>query len=313
MPMRTSASFTQVLLLGLLSPLSAQNLTPSVLASKEAQVETPQEAGFSGKDQVPTVKKVEGQADKYNPFYVAQDVATLDGRLPTRRNVESVVDLDVLREPSPFRNVANGGTAADPQASGDAVEGGLALISAVYRETGRPETSNACPKVSLAVEQQIKLDPARIQEIVEAEISANPSCACEIVKAAIRGSDADVEGVVAIVETAINAAPETMRIVTQCAIATVPESVNAVQALLARLDPAGGESDESAKSAKSSKDSKDAKAAVIPQDAVAALANPLDFPGRGPVGPFFGNPTGQPIVPLPPPVIIVPPVTDVNP
>ena len=46
-----------------------------------------------------------------------------------------------------------------------------------------------------------------------------------------------------------------------------------VQAVLAKLDPNRGESGDSAKSAK------DAKA---PVGEVAAMPNPLDFPGQGP-------------------------------
>ncbi len=306
--MKTPASVTHLIVLGLIVPLSAQNLIPLGPAPEGASKAENVDPAFvpgAHADQIPAVKKAEGQADRHNPFFVAQDASTLDGHLPSRRKVDAVVDLDVLREPSAFRKQAAG-----QQTGAAAVEGELALISAVYRESGKPEAATACPQVSLAVEQHIKLDPANVIEVVAKEISANPACACEIVKAAIQATDADVDGVVAIVEVAISTAPETMRIVAQCAIATVPEAVNAVQALLAKLDPAAGESDGSAKSAK---DSKDAKAAVVPEDAVAAQGNPLDFPGKGPVGPFFGNPTGQPIVPIPPPVIIVPPVTEVNP
>jgi hypothetical protein len=107
-----------------------------------------------------------------------------------------------------------------------------------------------------------------------------------------------------VVETAACAAPESLRLVGQCAIAIVPESLGAVQSVLAKLEPGGGESGTSAKSGKealSAKDSKSPAAAPMAEE----VANPLDLPIT---------------TPLPPPPIIVPPiinppdeVTDVNP
>jgi hypothetical protein len=87
-----------------------------------------------------------------------------------------------------------------------------------------------------------------------------------------------------------------MRLIAQCAIAAAPDALTDVQAVLAKLDPNSGEAGDSGKSAKGAK---------APAGEVAAMPNPLDFPGKGPVRPLF---------PIFPPVIINPPnVTVVNP
>jgi hypothetical protein len=132
------------------------------------------------------------------------------------------------------------------------------------------------------------------------------------VKSTIKVMESDVEEVVSIVDVAIHAAPRMMRMISQCAIASSPESLTEVQELLARYDPNAGEAGIDAKSAKSSKD---AKAAITPpSNDVAALPNPLDFPGVGPVGPTPGGPGGTPLFPPNIPVIVTPPsVTIVDP
>ena len=113
--------------------------------------------------------------------------------------------------------------------------------------------------------------------------------------------------VAAIVEAAANVAPEHMRLISQCAVAVAPDALAQVQAVLAKLDPNSGKAGHSAKSAK---DAKDAKA---PVGEVAAMPNPLDFPGQGPIGPIIGGPGGQPLIPIFPPIVINPPeVTNVN-
>ncbi|RPJ34142.1 MAG: hypothetical protein EHM17_07675 [Verrucomicrobiaceae bacterium] len=153
-----------------------------------------------------------------------------------------------------------------------------------------------CGKLALSVKAAVAAEPSKVLEIVATEVSAAPDCACELVKAAIEGSDAEVVTVAAIVEAAITAAPDQMRLIAQCAIALAPDSLVEVQALLAKLDPNTGDSGDSAKSAKGEK---------APIGEVAAMPNPLDFPGKGPLKPLF---------PIFPPVIINPPnVTNVNP
>ncbi|MDP3851040.1 MAG: hypothetical protein Q8Q59_11080 [Luteolibacter sp.] len=166
-------------------------------------------------------------------------------------------------------------------------------------------TESDCQKLSLSVKAAVVAEQSRILEIVATEVASAPGCSCEVVKAAIEGSSADVPTVVAIVETAITAAPDQMRIIAQCAIAVAPDSLTKVQAVLAKFDPNSGESGDSAKSAKGEK---------APIGEVAAMPNPLDFPGKGPVGPPPGGPGGFPVFPIFPPVIINPPnVTNVNP
>lgn len=162
-----------------------------------------------------------------------------------------------------------------------------------------------CIQLSLTVKNSVAAEQSKVLEIVSTEIAAAPACACEIVKAAIEGSSASADTVAAIVEAAAIAAPEQMRLVSQCAVAVAPDALGKVQAILAKLDPNLGESGSSSKSAK---DSKDAKA---PAGEVAAMPNPLDFPGEGPIGP---TPHGPPLILYYPPIVIVPPdVSPVNP
>jgi hypothetical protein len=237
-----------------------------------------------------------GELPESGPVYAAQDALTLDPRSSNRQNVEAVVDLNVLRSPSPYRKVATSSELQPYEIATDSLQTGLAMMSAVYREAGKRSDSADCPSVALSVEQRIKLDVSNVLEVVETEVSANPSCSCEIVKMAISTTDADVPLVVSIVETAITAAPDNMRIISQCAIAAMPESIAAVQALLAKLDPNSG--DAALYSPKSSKSAKSAKAAEVASIESPAMPNPLDLP-----------PAWPPIIPP----IIIPPVTEVNP
>ena len=214
------------------------------------------------------------------------------------QSTESVINLNVRRKATSSRKVAVGTQAQPYEIEADSLETGLAQMAAAHRESTKPAKSAEgadCQAVSLTVEQRIKLDVSKVLEIVESEVGGNPSCACEIVKMSITASNADVAKVVSIVETAINAAPDSMRIISQCAIATAPDSIVEVQALLAELDPNTGEGD-SAKSAKSAKGAKDAEVAAI---VAPPIENPLDRS-------FF--PTF-----IPPPIIIPPLVTNVNP
>jgi hypothetical protein len=162
-----------------------------------------------------------------------------------------------------------------------------------------------CLKLYLTVKSAVKAEQSKVLEIVTNEVSAAPSCACEIVKAAIEGSNAKPETVGAIVGAAITAAPDEMRVIAQCAIAVAPDSLSEVQAVLAKFDPNSGDATHSAK---------DAKGGAADDGEVAAMPNPLDFPGTGPVGPSPGGPGGIPLFPVTPPVIINPPlVTTVDP
>jgi hypothetical protein len=278
-----------LLFLSAIAPLSAQNLasTPrsSEISSNAGDFDGTSESRFNegaaiaGSYEVPTTAKAQGFLPDGGAVYAAQDGLTLDSQASRQKNVESVVDLGILRNPSPYRKVATSTSGESHEIAADTLQTGLALISAVYRESGKSEKSADCLAVALSVEQRIKLDVAKVLEVVESEVAANPSCACEIVKTAIKASDADVALVASIVETSITAAPDCMRIASQCAIATMPESIAAVQALLAKLDPNSGNAEvHSSKSAKSAKSAK----VVIAEPA----PNPLDRPYFPPIYPL---------------------------
>jgi len=159
-----------------------------------------------------------------------------------------------------------------------------------------------CIELSEHLKAAIANHPEKVLAFVEKRTAEAPGCACEIVKTAIQTTYADVELVANIVETAILAAPEQMRIISQCAIAVAPDALPAVQAVLAKLDPNSGDS-YSSKSAKySGKSGKE----VSPSQEEASIANPLDFPGSGPIGPIDGlsggglpggDPFTQPVFP----------------
>jgi hypothetical protein len=286
-PMKTLVSphVVAFLFLGSMAPLSGQNLASTQTLATQAVA--------PGSFEVPTLEKAQGLMAEDRPVFNTQDAATLDENTASTREVGAVVNLDVLRNPSPYRKVlVSASISADEVSTGNLQES-LAGISAVYRESGKPEQTSDCLAISLSVEQRVKLDISKLLEIVESEVTANPGCSCEIVKTAIKASDADVQGVVSIVETAIHASPESMRIISQCAIAANPDAITAVQALLTKLDPNAGETGYSSKSAKGSKDAKVASIEAPP------LANPLDLPPSGP--------------PIGPPPIDPPDVTEVNP
>ena len=265
------------LLLSAIAPLSAQNLasTPhsSEISSNAGDFAEAREPRFSegaavaGNYVIPATEKAQGDLPDGGPVYASQDALTLNPQASRPQNVESVVDLGILRNPSLYRKVSTSSAGETYEVSADTLQTGLARISAVYRESGKSEKGADCHAVALSVEQRIKLDVAKVLEVVESEVAANPSCACEIVKTAINTSDADVTLVTAIVETAITTAPDCMRIASQCAIATMPDSVAAIQALLAKLDPNSGNAE-----VYSSKSAKSAKAAVVAEP----HPNPLD-------------------------------------
>jgi len=174
---------------------------------------------------------------------------------------------------SPSRKVAVSAGPQPYEISSDSLQACLALIAAVYRDTGRRADSSDCSRISLSVARRIKLDVARTLEVVESEVASNPGCAGEIVKSSIKASGADVSLVVLIVETAITVSPENMRMISKCAIATMPEAVAKIQALLARLDANSGDPD--VHSSRSSKNAKDSKHLV---EVAPKSANPLDIP-----------------------------------
>lgn len=241
-------------------------------------------------DDGPHDRPAVGKQREESPLYATQDSGTLDSRDAKPVDRESVLNLEVLRRSSPYSKTEFLLVSTNSE---ELLRQDLANLSATYRDITKADSSVDCSGPPLAIKQQIKLDPSRALEIVEKEVAANPQCSCEIVKAAILTTGEDPSLVSGIVVTAINAAPEQMRIISQCAIAVAPDSLAAIQAILAKLDPNGGESASSAKSAKSSK------------DVVAAATSEAEKPP---------DPLAQPLVYwIPPLPIVVAPVTNVNP
>lgn len=304
-PMKTPVfpHMVALVVLGMISPLIAQNSIGSSRSffsaqkddslSGESDAESTAFLESADRFEVPPTKKAQGYLLDSKPAYSLQNSANLDPKASKRKNVESVVDLNLLRNPSPLRKVANKTASLQRyEIEENSLQKGLARISAVYRESGKREKTLTCQSISLSAEQRIKLDVSRVLEIVETEVAANPRCACEIVKVAISASDADTALVASIVQTAIASAPEQMRIISQCAIATMPQSVTAVQALLAKIDPNAGEAN-----SYSSKSSKSAKSPKVATASAFATPDPLDrFP-----------------MPVVIPIITSNPVTNVNP
>jgi len=98
-----------------------------------------------------------------------------------------------------------------------------------------------CYELSMTVSKAVTAAPDLVLVTVQKQVAANPACSCEVVKAAIVASEADRQLVGQIVSTAVEAAPENLRIIAQCAIAVAPDALPEVQAVLAQLDPQGGE------------------------------------------------------------------------
>jgi hypothetical protein len=289
-----------LLLLGTVTPLLAQRSVsiprPSDNSNRSDDLSRSAGAGLgpafepTGRFEVPATPKAQGFLLDSPPVYAMQDARTLEPRVAAPRNLDAVVDLGVLRNPSHYRRIVASGKAPKPyEIVENSLQKVLERISAVYREAAKPEQSTRCSTVALSVGQRIQLDPSDALGIVQSEVSANPACACEIVKTSIAATDADVPMVVSIVQTAINAAPEHMRIISQCAIAAMPESISQIQALLAGIDPNSGDAGVHS--------SKSAKSAKAPANFVAAIADPLDRIN----------------MPVMAPIIKTRPVTDVDP
>ncbi len=244
----------------------------------------------------PVHLKAEGIIPESRPQFVIQNMRNLRSQETTSQRVESVVDLDILKQPSIYQKLARGNSGAGIHPEDASLRDNLELMSATYREPSKVECAPDSHEIALAVKQRILMNPSVVLETVESEVAANPSCACEIVKSAIQASLADSRLVVEIVEVAIRSSPENMRLISQCAIAAAPESLPGVQALLAKLEPNGGDGQESSKS-----DSKSAKtiiAAIVEGIHHGQTANPLDLP---------------PTVVVVPQLIVPVPITQVNP
>jgi hypothetical protein len=294
-----------LLLLGSIVPLSAQSFSE---APRSTDVRPLGISDLEGRDaqrfngvslpgtyEVPATKAAAHLKDA-GEIFMTQDAATLGANHPGGGNLENVVDFSTLREASPFRKVAVAAGTSSSEAAAKSLPMGLALLSATYREPGQ-KSEQDCPGLGLSIQQRVKLEPARILEIVETELAVNPSCACEVVKAALIAAGADAELTAQVVEVAATVTPESLRLISQCAIAAVPESLSAVQTVLARLDPGSGESGYSAKGSKSAKSAKSGKEIIPPPPPRVIIGDPLDRP-RYPL--------------VPPPPFNPPPVTDVD-
>lgn len=177
----------------------------------------------------------------------------------------------------------------------------LALVTPSY--AAAPD----CYKVSTAVKKAVAANPENVLELVATQVAQNESCACEIVKAAIVASDADKKLVANIVSSAISSAPSKVRIIGQCAVAVAPDALAEVQAVVTKFGANAGDGYSAKGGEKGS--AKDAQAGPTPPP---VASNPLDFPGRGPVGPTLGGPGGFPLFPpgLQPPVVTPPSSTN---
>jgi hypothetical protein len=291
-----------LLLLGSIVPLSAQNFSET---SRSTDVRPLGISDLEGRDakrfngvslpgtfEVPATKAASHLKD-VGEVFMTQDVATLRDSPTGESRIENVVDLSTLREPSPFRKIAVAAGTSSSEAAAQSLPLGLALLSATYREPGQ-KSEKDCPALGLSVQQRVRMEPTRILEIVETELSVNPSCSCEVVKAALTAADANPELTAQVVEVAATVNPESLRLISQCAIAAIPSSLEAVQTVLARLDPGSGEIGYSSKSAKSAKSGKEV---IPPPPPRVIIGDPLDRP-RYPI--------------VPPPPFNPPPVTDVD-
>ncbi|HVJ45993.1 MAG TPA: hypothetical protein VM511_06365, partial [Luteolibacter sp.] len=233
--METTTPYRAVVLtlLGVISPLSAQNLSESTLVSDIRPLAVSDLEGrdlkrFTGID-LPGTYEVPATKAKADPSHDGGAFVSLGNGIQNGADLETVVDLSTLREPSPFRKVAVAAGTSSSEAAARNLPMGLALLSATYRAPGEKNVQSAdCPALGLSIQQRVKMDPSKILEIVEAEITSNASCSCEIVKAALTAVNADAALTGQVVEVAVTAAPESMRIISQCAIATVPEALGEV-------------------------------------------------------------------------------------
>lgn len=144
-----------------------------------------------GPVQVPNIAKAVATPKDGSLAIARQDALTRGMRVSPSRSLDSVVDLTVLREPSPYRRffVASDGTSAEFAGH---LQAALAEVSAIDRPGGITASDAAdCPSIALAVEKRIGMEPSLLLETVETGIRSNPDCACEFVKSAIESVDAD--------------------------------------------------------------------------------------------------------------------------
>jgi hypothetical protein len=165
----------------------------------------------------------------------------------------------------------------------------LALTVPAYAEA--PD----CHDVAKVVKSAVAAHPEKVLDIVSGQVARNESCACEIVKAAIVASDADKALVAEIVTVAIEVAPDKVRIIGQCAVAVAPDALAEVQSVVAEYGAASGDSGWAGAKGGDAKGGDDKGAKGVASALPSIPTNPLDFPGKGPVGPTPGGPGGYPL------------------
>jgi hypothetical protein len=235
---------------------------------------------------------------KDQPWYVVQDPASLGfSEAPTVTRPYSLAS-QLRKNAAPFlKAVDKTPDAAAPSTSRRAsreLNFALALLTAMYQADvpSGGDSVGSDLEFALNIRQRIHADPSKLLEIVADAVTTHPDRVCEVVKAAIRAVNNDEQKIPQIVEAAAIARPDAMRLAAQCAVASVPDSLASVQAVLAKLDPAGGDRLVGSKSGKDSKDAKEILSEVAP---VVSAFDPLALP-----------PPPPPITPPPPP----PPATD---
>ena len=120
--------------LGSIASLSAQNPVSTSHSQEIGMKAVP--PGFY---EIPAIEKNSGEVPDASPVYVAQDRLNLKMQASSRRSVESVVDLDVLRRPSPYRKIASGTQPYEIEEN--SLQNGLVRMSAVYRESAKSTSS----------------------------------------------------------------------------------------------------------------------------------------------------------------------------
>jgi len=119
-----------------------------------------------GPFQVPNIAKAVATPQDGSLAIARQDALTLGFRVSPSRSLDSVVDLSVLREPTPYRRFFVASDAASAEFAGQ-LQGALAEVSAIYRPGGITAGDPAgCPSIALAVGKRIRMEPSLLLETV---------------------------------------------------------------------------------------------------------------------------------------------------
>ncbi|WP_143185182.1 MULTISPECIES: hypothetical protein [Rubritalea] len=180
----------------------------------------------------------------------------------------------------------------------------FALVGVLFAAAPLAGASESnCNEVVKITNSAIAQSPDKVLDVVAKLVTKHKDCSCEVVKAAIIATEADKELVGKIVEVAVKAAPEQLSLISTCALVVAPDAQAEIVSVVSKHSQSAG-GDYSAKADYSAKGKE-------PLPMAAVKANPLDFPGVGPIGPELGSTGGTPLLPfgLPPQA---PPVTPVS-